>query len=80
MKLLGSIVYITSAFYGFGSLLSTLDSLLLCLYLNSCMLIFQDGIVHEKQCKKLEKVSMDKWNSNMICLLCWAVFWLLFLL
>ena len=35
MKLLGSIVYITSAFYRFvlGSLLSTLDSLLFCIFI-----------------------------------------------
>ena len=48
MKLLGSIIYVTSTFYRFGSLLSTLDSLLLCLYLNSCILFFQDGMFHKK--------------------------------
>ena len=34
MQLLGSIIYITSSFYGFeGSLLSTLDSLLFCSFI-----------------------------------------------
>ena len=35
MKLLGSIVYVTSAFYNFfrGGLLSTLDSLLFCIFM-----------------------------------------------
>ena len=33
MKLLGSIIYVTSAFYRFGSLLSTLDSLLFCIFI-----------------------------------------------
>ncbi len=33
MQLLGSIIYITSAFYRFGSLLSTLDSLLFCIFI-----------------------------------------------
>ena len=33
MQLLGSIIYITSTFYEFGSLLSTLDSLLFCIFI-----------------------------------------------
>ena len=61
MKLLGSIIYLTSAFYRFGSLLSTLDSLLfLYLHNTSDFGILQDGMFHKKISKKLEKVSMDK--------------------
>ena len=33
MKLLGSIIYVTSTFYRLGSLLSTLDSLLFCIFI-----------------------------------------------
>ncbi len=34
MKLLGSIIYVTSTFYGFeGEFVSTLDSLLFCIFI-----------------------------------------------
>ena len=66
MKLLGSIIYVTSSFCRFGSLLSTLDSLLLCLYHTLRSIVFQDGMFHKKYTKKLEKVSIDKSVSRMI--------------
>ena len=40
MKLLGSIIYVTSAFYRFGSLLSTLDSLLFCIFIIHLKFVF----------------------------------------
>ena len=67
MQLLGSIIYITSSFYRFGSLLSTLDSLLF-LYLHNTIenLHFQDGMFHKKQHQKLEKLRIDKYIRNMV--------------
>ena len=47
------------SFYGFGSLLSTLDSLLLCLYHSAKPLSFQDGIFHKKKQQNLEKPRID---------------------
>ena len=63
MKLLGSSIYVTSTFYDFdGSLFSTLDSLLLCLYLNPENLILQDGIFHKKKGENSGKLRIDKWD------------------
>ena len=47
MKLLGSSIYVTSTFCSFGSLVSTLDSLLLCFYHNPGEAILQDGMFHK---------------------------------
>ena len=41
MKLSGSIIYLTSTFYSFGSLVSTLDSLL-------CVFIIRSGSLFRK--------------------------------
>ena len=66
MQLLGSIIYVTSAFYRFGELLVHWTHSFLYLHNTSGFLFFQDGMFHKKISKKLEKVSMDKWISNMI--------------
>ncbi len=54
MKLLGSIIYVTSAFYSFeGSLLSTLDSLLFCIF-----------IIHRKNRFFKMEYSLKSFNSS----------------
>lgn len=63
MKLLGSIIYLTSTFYRFvfcGVYLVHWTHSLLHFYNTSEIRIFQDGMLHKKISKKLEKVSMDK--------------------
>ena len=67
MKLWGSVIYVTSAFYSFkGSLLSTLDSLLLCFYHNPRERTLQDGIFHKKSWIISGKMSMDKSTVNVL--------------
>ena len=69
MKLLGSIIYLTSTFYRFvfcGVYLVHWTHSFLFFYNTSEIRIFQDGMFHKKISKKLEKVSMDKLMSNMI--------------
>jgi len=58
MQLLGSIIYVTSAFYRFafeGSLLSTLDSLLFCIFIiTQAPLLFKMGCSIENSIKSYE--------------------------
>ena len=66
MQFLGSSIYVTSSFYGFGSLLSTLDSLLLCFYHSAPVAFLQDGIFHKKSFKILDKLRMDTVPFDLI--------------
>ena len=69
MQLLGSIIYITSAFYRFvfsGVYLVHWTHSFLYLHNTSDFLFSQDGMFHKNEDKKLEKVRIDKWNPNMI--------------
>ena len=69
MKLLGSIIYLTSTFYRFvfsGVYLVHWTHSFLYLHNTSGFRILQDGMFHKNGCKKLEKLSMDKWIANMV--------------
>ena len=66
MKLLGSSIYVTSAFFSMGVYLVHWTHSFLYLHNTSGLLTFQDGMFHKNECKKLEKVSIDKWMSYMV--------------
>ena len=68
MQLLGSIILrnLLLSTVLKGSLLSTLDSLLLCLYHNAGPAFFQDGMFHKNRSKNLEKLRMDSTPVFMI--------------
>ena len=76
MQLLGSVIYLTSSFFRFavwGVLLSTLVSLLLCLYHNAREGKMQDGIFHKNGRKKSCKLHIDICAPYMVQWICWAV-------
>ena len=61
MQLLGSSILRNLCFLQFsGSLVSTLDSLLLCLYHIPWLAIFQDGMFHKKKGQISGKMRIDK--------------------
>ena len=60
MKLLGSSIYVTSTFFSMGVYLVHWTHSFLYLHNTSGILFFQDGMFHKNECKKLEKVSIDK--------------------
>ena len=62
MQLLGSIILrnLLLSTVLKGSLLSTLDSLLLCLYHNLWHGFFQDGIIHKKNRQISVKMRIDR--------------------
>ena len=68
MQLLGSIILrnLLLSTVLKGSLLSTLDSLLLCLYHNAGTAFFQDGMFHKKAGEKSGKMRMDNLPGFMI--------------
>ncbi len=65
MKLLGSIIYITSTFYGFvfrGVYLVHWTHSFLYFHNTSRIIIFQDGMFHKKKRKILGKKRIDKYS------------------
>ena len=61
MKLSGSIICITSAFFGMGVWLVHWAHSFLYLHNSAGIGDFQDGMFHKKKIQKLYKLRMDKW-------------------
>ena len=68
MKLLGSIVYITSAFYSFEGEFYLYIGLTPFLYLHHTTgsEVFQDGMFHKNQVQISDKMRMDKVDLRVI--------------
>ena len=68
MQFLGSIIYVTSAFYSLERVVSLVHwtHSFLYFYSNAGLFPFQDGMFHRKMSKKLEKVRIDKQKADVI--------------
>ncbi len=69
MKLLGSIIYVTSTFYGFvfsGVYLVHWTHSFLYFHNNSGLVSFQDGMFHKKWHQIWDKMRMDNAGPNML--------------
>ena len=81
MQLLGSIIYLTSAFYSFegASYLVHWTHSFLYLHNSAGFPVLQDGMIHKNERQKLEKLRMDMglqiWHTGYVGVQMGTAFW-----